>query len=75
MAEAATLDRAFHKQLTIYGSWTFSQSGLAEVADFVVERRVRLADLITHRFSLDQAVEAYQLFDSGRTGKVVFTWE
>jgi 2-desacetyl-2-hydroxyethyl bacteriochlorophyllide A dehydrogenase len=63
-----------HKQLTIYGSWTFSISGLAEVANFVVERRVPLKDLITHRFALDQAAEAYQLFDSGRTGKVVLMW-
>jgi threonine dehydrogenase-like Zn-dependent dehydrogenase len=64
-----------HKQLTIYGSWTFSTGGLAEVAQFVVERRVPLKHLITHTFTLDQAVEAYKLFDSGRTGKVVFVWE
>jgi threonine dehydrogenase-like Zn-dependent dehydrogenase len=63
-----------HKQLTIYGSWTFSLSGLAEVANFVVERRMPLKDLITHRFTLDQAAEAYQLFDSGRTGKVMLIW-
>jgi threonine dehydrogenase-like Zn-dependent dehydrogenase len=63
-----------HKQLTIYGSWTFSLSGLAEVAHFVVERHVPLKDLITHRFTLDQAAEAYRLFDSGRTGKVVLVW-
>jgi threonine dehydrogenase-like Zn-dependent dehydrogenase len=63
-----------HKQLTIYGSWTFSLSGLAEVADFVVERRVPLKELITHRFTLDQAAEAYWLFDAGRTGKVVLVW-
>ncbi len=63
-----------HKQLTIYGSWTFSLSGLAEVANFVVERHVPLKDLITHRFTLDRAAEAYQLFDSGRTGKVVLVW-
>jgi 2-desacetyl-2-hydroxyethyl bacteriochlorophyllide A dehydrogenase len=63
-----------HKQLTIYGSWTFSLSGLAEVANFVVERHVPLKDLITHRFTLDQAAEAYRLFDSGRTGKVILVW-
>jgi threonine dehydrogenase-like Zn-dependent dehydrogenase len=63
-----------HKQLTIYGSWTFSLSGLAEVAQFVVERRVPLKELITHRFTLDRTAEAYRLFDSGRTGKVVIVW-
>jgi threonine dehydrogenase-like Zn-dependent dehydrogenase len=63
-----------HKQLTIYGSWTFSLSGLAEVAQFVVERRVALKELITQRFTLDHSAEAYRLFDSGRTGKVVIVW-
>jgi threonine dehydrogenase-like Zn-dependent dehydrogenase len=55
-------------------AWTFSLSGLAEVADFVVERRVPLKELITHRFTLGQAAEAYRLFDAGRTGKVVLVW-
>jgi len=64
-----------HRLLTIHGSWTFNVNGLAEVANFVVERRVPLLDLITHRYTLDQAVEAYQVFDRGRTGKPVFTWE
>jgi threonine dehydrogenase-like Zn-dependent dehydrogenase len=64
-----------HKQLNIYGSWTFSLSGLAEVANFVADRRVPLTDLITHRFTLEQAAEAYRLFDGGKTGKVVFTWK
>ena len=60
-----------HKQLTIHGSWTFSLAGLAEVANFVVDRKVSLNDLITHRFPLEQAAEAYTLFDSGKTGKVI----
>ena len=64
-----------HKQLTIYGSWTFSTGGLGEVANFVVERQVPLGDLITHRFPVERAVEAYKLFDSGKTGKVTFVWD
>ena len=31
----------------------------------MVERRRPLKELITHRFGLDQAVEAYELFDRG----------
>ena len=63
------------KQLTIYGSWTFSIDGLAEVVEFVVDRRVHVRDLITHRFPLDRAAEAYRLFDGGKTGKVVLVWD
>ena len=64
-------EKIIHKQLTIYGSWTFSLSGLAEVANFVVTRNVPLKYLITHRLPLKEAAQAYELFDSGRTGKVV----
>ena len=63
-----------HKQLTIHGSWTMSTLGLAEVANYIVERRIPLGETITHRFSLEQAPEAYRLFDKGETGKVVIVW-
>ena len=62
-----------HKQLTIYGSWTFSSVGQAECAQFVIDRRLPLDKLLTHRFTLDQAAEAYTLFDTQTTGKGVFT--
>jgi threonine dehydrogenase-like Zn-dependent dehydrogenase len=61
-----------HKQLTIHGSWTFSSVGQAECARFVVDRKVPLGQLMTHRFRLDQAEEAYKLFDTQTTGKGVF---
>jgi threonine dehydrogenase-like Zn-dependent dehydrogenase len=61
-----------HKQLTIYGSWTFSTLGLAECAQFIVDRDVRLQRIITHRFTLDQADEAFRTFEGGATGKCVF---
>jgi threonine dehydrogenase-like Zn-dependent dehydrogenase len=35
---------------------------------------VPLGRLLTHRWRLDQAEEAYQLFDSQTTGKGVFTF-
>ena len=31
--------------------------------------------LVTHRFTLEQAREAYETFDTGRTGKVAITWD
>lgn len=61
-----------HKQLTIYGSWTFSTVGLEECARFIVDRQIPLHRLITHTFPLDAAGQAFQLFDAGKTGKCVF---
>ena len=62
------------RQLTLHGSWTFSTVGQAECARFVVDRRVSLARLLTHRFGLAQAADGYRLFDSQTTGKGVFVF-
>ena len=61
-----------YKVITIYGSWTFSKSELIETARFMLETRAPLEKLITHRYELDQAVEAFQTFDTATTGKCVF---
>jgi threonine dehydrogenase-like Zn-dependent dehydrogenase len=60
------------RQLTIHASWTFSATGQEECARFVAARRLPLGRLITHRFRLEQAEEAYRLFDTQTTGKGVF---
>ncbi len=60
------------RQVTIIGSWTFSKNGQADCADFVSERKIDVDALFTHEFKLEQAVEAYQMFDQQTTGKGVF---
>lgn len=64
-----------HKQLTIYGSWTFSTVGLAECARFIADRRVPIRKLITDTFPLARAAEAFALHDTQTSGKVVITFE
>ena len=60
------------RQVTVVGSWTFSKNGQADCAEFVAERGVNVDALFTHEFTLDEAVEAYELFDTQTTGKGVF---
>jgi len=62
------------RQLTIHASWTFSSAGQAECARFVADRRIPLDRLLTHRFTLEQADEAYRLFDTQTTGKGFFAF-
>ena len=64
-----------HRQLNLYGSWTFGKTTLEELANWVVERQIPLSDIITHRFTLDKAEEAFDLFNGATTGKVVFNWD
>jgi threonine dehydrogenase-like Zn-dependent dehydrogenase len=60
------------KQLTLLGSWTFSTVGQADCARFVAERGIDVDRLFTHRWRLDQAGEAYRIFDAQTAGKGVF---
>jgi threonine dehydrogenase-like Zn-dependent dehydrogenase len=62
------------RQLTIHASWTFSSIGQEECARFIAERKVLLGPLLTHRFRLEQAEDAYRLFDTQTTGKGVFVF-
>jgi threonine dehydrogenase-like Zn-dependent dehydrogenase len=62
------------RQLTIHASWTFSAMGQSECARFIVDRKVPLGKLLTHRFTLDEADAAYRLFDTQTTGKGVFVF-
>ena len=59
------------RQVTLVGSWTFSRQGQAECAEFVADRKVDVEKLFTHRWTLEQAEEAYKLFDTQTTGKAV----
>ena len=64
-----------HRQLTLHGSWTFSKTVLEELANWVVERNIPLESIITDRYPLEKVKEAFTLFDSGTTGKVVINWD
>jgi propanol-preferring alcohol dehydrogenase len=63
------------KQLMLMGSFVSNIATYWELSQLLIDREIRLEQIVTHRFSLDEAPEAFRLFDSGRTGKVVFEWE
>jgi threonine dehydrogenase-like Zn-dependent dehydrogenase len=59
-----------HDQKTIYGSWVTSTWLMDELVERLVRWNLHPADIITHRFSLERAAEAYALMASGKCGKV-----
>jgi threonine dehydrogenase-like Zn-dependent dehydrogenase len=59
------------RQVTLIGSWTFSAMGMAECARFVADSGLKLERIFTHRWKLDQADEAYRVFDAQSSGKGV----
>ena len=72
--DSVTLDVSpdmLRRQVTIIGSWTFSTVGQGECARYIADRGIAVDKLFTHRWKLDQAKEAYQLFDAQTSGKGV----
>jgi threonine dehydrogenase-like Zn-dependent dehydrogenase len=61
-----------HRQRMVFGHWTFSKNGQVDCARFVSERKIDVDRLFTHRWTLEQADEAYRLLDQQKTGKGVF---
>lgn len=60
------------RQMTLIGHQTFSKVGQADCARFVADRMIDIDSLFTDRWQLEQAEEAYILFDQQKTGKGVF---
>ncbi len=60
------------RQVTLIGSWTFSAMGMAECARFIDDNDIDLERIFSHRWKLEQAGEAYRLFDQQSSGKGVF---
>jgi threonine dehydrogenase-like Zn-dependent dehydrogenase len=59
-----------HDQKTIYGSWVTSTWRMEELVERLVRWKLHPADIITHRFGLDAASDAYSLMAEGKCGKV-----
>lgn len=60
------------RQVTLIGSWTFSAMGMKECAGFIAKQRIPLERIFSHRWRLEQASEAYRVFDQQSAGKGVF---
>lgn len=59
-----------HDQKTIYGSWVTSTWLMEELVERLVRWNLHPESIVTHRFPLNQADEAYRLMSTGRCGKV-----
>lgn len=64
-----------HDQKTMYGSWVTNLWRMEELVERLVRWNLRPADLITHRFPLEKAAEAYALMASGKCGKVAVCFD
>ncbi len=64
-----------HDQKAIFGSWVTSTWLMEELVEQLVRWDLHPADLVTHRFPLENAAEAYALMASGECGKVAVCFD
>ena len=64
-----------HNQITVYGSWVTSLGHMEDLVEKLVEWNLRPEITATHRFPLEEAVEAYRIADEGQSGKVCIVME
>ncbi|MCY9670190.1 zinc-binding dehydrogenase [Paenibacillus alginolyticus] len=67
-------EQLIRKQLTLLGSWYFPIHEYEEICEFIVRKNVPVEKLVTHTFHLEQAEEAFRMFDERKTEKAVFVW-
>ena len=71
----AVSELLIHKQITLHGSWVTSLGRMAELLERLVEWDLHPADIVTDRFSLAQADQAYEVAAEGAGGKVCIVFE
>ncbi|HET7305351.1 MAG TPA: zinc-binding dehydrogenase [Segeticoccus sp.] len=59
-----------HPQVTVHGSWVTSTGHMARLLEDLVRWELRPERVVTHRYPLEQADEAYAVAAAGATGKV-----
>jgi threonine dehydrogenase-like Zn-dependent dehydrogenase len=59
-----------HKQVSLFGSWVTSLRHMEDLLERLVRRGLRPETVVTHRFALAGAEEAYRVADAGAAGKV-----
>jgi (R,R)-butanediol dehydrogenase/meso-butanediol dehydrogenase/diacetyl reductase len=59
------------RQITVIGSYTFSNTGLLDCAKFVSNHSIDVDAIFTDHWALDDAVAAYSEFDKQLRGKAV----
>jgi len=64
-----------HDQKSVHGSWVTTIWRMEELVERLVRWGLRPERLITHRFPLENAAEAYALMASGRCGKVAVIFD
>lgn len=68
-------DQIIRKMLRIIGGWYFATWEYPAIASFIIDNALPVEALVTHRFPLDDAAEAFRMFNARETEKAVFVFD
>lgn len=71
----AVSELLIHKQISLHGSWVTSLRHMADLLEHLVRWDLRPERIVTHRFGLAEADEAYRVADGGAAGKVCIVFD
>ncbi|HHX44913.1 MAG TPA: alcohol dehydrogenase catalytic domain-containing protein [Chloroflexi bacterium] len=65
------------RELTLMGSFVMPMGYYEDLVNLIVKHDLspKFQHMITHRFPIERAEEAFRVADGGRAGKVVFSWD
>ncbi len=73
MSDRFDISEVVVKELVIQGSWVFTLPEYYEMMEFMVEHKLSFNNLVTGRYSFDEAQEAFEaVADMNNAGKTVF---
>lgn len=64
-----------HKNLTLHGSWVTCMSNMERLVHLLDRKKIHPSQIITHRYKLAETPEAFEVFATGKTGKVCINME
>jgi propanol-preferring alcohol dehydrogenase len=69
--EIMVSDDLIRKGLTVFGSWHWNLNDTKKIMDTIAGNKSLIANLVTHKFPLSEAEDAFKLQISGNCGKVL----
>jgi threonine dehydrogenase-like Zn-dependent dehydrogenase len=73
--ELNTSPDLIHDQKTVFGSWVTNLANAEDLVERMPRWNMHPDVTCTHRFSLDQAADAYRTMDEGKCGKVAIVFD
>jgi threonine dehydrogenase-like Zn-dependent dehydrogenase len=71
----AVSELLIHRQISLHGSWVTSLRHMEDLLEHLARWNLHPEEIVTRRFSLEQAGEAYRVADAGSSGKVCIVFE